>query len=122
MKHLTLEQCEKLKELGFPQNTHLRWKKEKDYMPQSYRIAAEEGYVLKPTPIRGLGTAMNVFISCPTLEEMIDWLGEDFREVAQYTKEIRMTKPFYASSFDGKVENGESPLEAVYNLIVDIKS
>jgi len=102
MNHLTLEQCEKLKELGFPQDTWFRY----GHVSHKYEVFGED---------TGL---MEWETACPTLEELIEWLNQE----DQFLSIVEWQQPHYwsATSNDGSGK-GKNPLEAVYLLACAVK-
>jgi hypothetical protein len=124
MNHLTVEQCRKLREVGFPQKTLLwqmpcrNWEEGED--PANY-----------PNIVYGLGTGNPghqhmvseeyPMLACPTLEELLEWLGYQFMRLFQ--NEEKRWEATYAVKMRGlETASGATPLEAVYNLAITIKA
>ncbi len=111
MNHLSLDQCQKLKELGFPQNTYFYWTPNVVYevppeASSTYSISA--------------GPETEYDVACPTLEELLEWLGDDFLGIGKYDGGKR--QPYAAMSEEGRHHcPGADPLEAVYNLCLAVK-
>lgn len=109
MNHLTLDQCKKLKELGYPQDTFFGW----EVLPSGKALLKNA----LPWPDYADWTKQygKALIACPTLEELIDWLGEDFYDL------MREDDRTYTAHMNGDRGEGKTPLEAVYNLCVALK-
>lgn len=128
MNHLSVEQCRKLKEVGFQQDIadayydeaggfcHTLW-----YPDEIITTADHKEFSVGKTAI-------------PTLEELIEWLGEQKRPKGScaFAALIRVNENEYQSESEALFEhnlqentvvgNGVTPLEAVYNLAVAVKS
>lgn len=112
MTHLTISQCQKLKEIGFPQeDVHFFYSQygSLEFVEQ----AGWEGSIAAFYPQSD--------VACPTLESLIEWLGEDFWHL---NMEIIPDSEEDAWSAEGENYQcyGVTPLEATYNLAVAIKS
>lgn len=138
MTRLTLEQCKRLKELGFPQdNSEYYWgdfiDARKNSKPFHYHNTQE---MLSAE----FGKELNPLYASPTLEELLSWLETTDQHFIQL-KRGEVSQPGYtgamwtarannlASLFPGaadelnkeSVVQGTTPLEAVYNLAVAVK-
>lgn len=71
MKYLSLEQCKKLKELGAPQDTTLKY-------GRKYTFPFKESNATDAWVVFYGSLADEDFIACPTLEELIEWLSNSF--------------------------------------------
>lgn len=106
MNHLTLEQCQNLKEIGFPQDTVFIW-----YEPRY----PEKKYVHHKSHYPHCDDR-RADLACPTLEELLEWLTPQLKE------EIELST-YPAGNWDACISHtnegkGYTPLEAVYNLIL----
>lgn len=115
MKHLTRDQCEKLRSIGYPQETDFAY----DVDTLEYRTITWAAYKELPEGI----------VACPTLDDLIEWIGyEDFMLFYnnlsdEETGSIGRDKGWYASKslLGGWEYRGDTPLEAVYVLCLAIK-
>lgn len=107
MEHLTtnLEQSKLLKEWGAPQNTVYFYGDGTLYMggkkpPESYVFGKKE------------------YCSAYTLQELINWLGDDFIDITH-----NRVDPYYFCYYarEEKMVQGSTPLEAVFLLAQAIK-
>lgn len=122
MTHLTLEQCTKLKELGFPQDTKFQYDEGASH-PRTEREHEEWGF------------GDTKLCACPTLEELIGWLVGDLRntfmlvmdeEWGKYDDKPEPAAKWHARYYPNTPVGfydvgGPSPLEATYNLAVAVK-
>lgn len=103
----SLEQSKKLKELGAPQDTILCF--------------SERGVTWFKEDI----VSHPVIVKCAayTLQELIEWLGDDFTSLDSggEIQEKKVSRYYVATGKRGYF-GGITPLEAVYNLAVAIKS
>jgi hypothetical protein len=147
MTHLTLEQCQRLKEIGFPQYTERSFFEDLTGLgtPSTHRSPATRP-VFEHEPN---GDDEGYLCSCPTLEELIEWLGDDIgclsRDMTTYPdphhsqwvavqaryKSFGNYPDSWAMDRSGFeiVENdpqirkfGSNPLEAIYSLALAIHS
>lgn len=121
MIHLNLEQCKKLKELGFSQETRFSY----------YDQVDPEGIL--PIPCVGLMTKLEfdlypgdaeceVICACPALEEILDWLDIWKLEILrEYPDQEHVTINAW-NDHKHYMEKGRSSLEAVYMLCLVIKN
>lgn len=110
MTHLSIEQCVKLKEIGFPQGTT-------DFS------LVNEGTLRVWTET--INPDYHEAYACPTLSEIIEWLGDRFVRLVKWED-----APGYRA--DGKVQakrkgffhqpqaEGPTPIIAVYHLAAAI--
>lgn len=124
MNHLTIEQCRKLKDLGFPQDSHEYYSLNKnngEYDVSCYgwdTFAAEQG----------IGRQYETICSCPTLDELIEWITDNYLQDSidpnsrfrLYLATNGWNIACESGSFRWEVV-GESPLEACYTLAIAIK-
>ena len=99
MQHLSIEQCKSLKSLGFPQITTLGWYENK-----------RTGYSIDH------GGMPDLYVACPTLENLIEWLGDTIISITQETEVA-----WSAKDNKGISHWATNPLEAVYNLACAVK-
>ncbi len=66
MDYLTLDQCKNLKEWGLPQSTPLQY---------FSKVVGKGSYLLHEDSDQFPGINP---VACPSLEELIEWLGKDF--------------------------------------------
>lgn len=121
MNHLTIEQCKKLKEIGFPQDTaYFHYAdyeivgRENNYETIGHKYILQHGY--SEVPITNIAFPRDRY-SCPTMEELIEWLGDDFVDLQLPSKE----EGFYSTSIHNS-SKGDTHLEAVYNLAIAINT
>jgi hypothetical protein len=115
VKHLSLEQCKKLKEIGFPQGTtNTLWYHHED------EIGDIRTDLYTDNEIENLYADTHIDAwDCPTLEELIEWLGDDIWSLLR--KEPGSS--FVAHNAYGALKGeGATPLEACYNLAIAVKS
>lgn len=119
----TLEQSRRLKELGAPQDTYFCWYKDKSH-------AEIPPWIWNPTEMSEFQRSSSEvpLASSYTLDELIEWIGYDVTFLSRQstmspgmwsaTREVPGSKMFG----DDVTKYGETPLEAVYNLCIAIKS
>jgi hypothetical protein len=107
MKTTNLDQSKKLKAIGAPQETAFGYYNG-DLLNLSSDVESRKYYNL-------------VAKTCAayTLDELIEWLGDDFQMLARMRKED--TYRWGAQSTKKKTAKGDTPLEAVYNLAVALR-
>lgn len=111
-----LEQSKKLKELGVPQETFLRWEKER-LSGKWYTYKTDKVEYIHPN---------TKWYAAYTLDELIEWLAFHysptlwaFRPDGWKEGDVRYRA---TSAYSGYGEHeGATPLEAVYNLCCAIK-
>lgn len=124
MTYLTLDQCRKLKELGYPQKniTAFWWTYCPSYRPDLANPDKREwtwGITLDKR------NNFEQSVACPVFEELIEWLGDRFVALRFDQKEYCVQGVDFTVT-DAKryrhgylpLVSGSSPLEAVYNLCV----
>lgn len=107
MTRLTLDQCENLKKWGMPQRTYLSYWEVNEFADDwEWKIADERDEFLD-CPVRAV-------IACPTLEELLEWLGDDFNQMRNmHDGEGYQAYNYGEPHLKGA---GNTPLEAVYEL------
>lgn len=120
LTHLSLEQCQELKRLGFPQ------KYDGNLGCWFLRLLSDgyEWYSREEWRTKGVARE---YIPCPTLEELIDWLGDDLHGMSRAPRWMSGGNDQWQAMGISKNTNykkgyGKTPLEAVYNLTVALKS
>ncbi len=109
MQHLNLEESLRLEELGFPLTSHF------------YRLTGEPDRIIDQSVMNGKTFSdMNRPVACPTLSELIDWLGEEFDSLERYHH--GHPEIWYATGNHLHTENYATPLEAIYALATAIKT
>lgn len=108
VNNLTLEQCKKLKELGFPQESFTFY----------LQSDGKGAYLLKCLLPGSFYDRTHTCYVCPTLEELIEWLGEDFHELIRSKENNSIW--WNSEGQRGPSEDKATPLEAVYNMAVSI--
>lgn len=114
MYQLTIDQCKKLKKIGFPQYTYFWWNQNRN------RFEGYDYYLAS-----GQSGDQGDHVACPTLEELIEWLGDDFNQLRWHPSDYHQKGGFMAYN---RTENSEvyregfgtTPLEAVYNLAINL--
>ena len=113
----TLEQSERLKEWGAPQDTYLF------HLPEA--IHKQNGEVIHSHTIRIRGKidiSTYEAVAAYTLQELIEWIGDGFVSVSQDIFEGNKKGRWFAvcrnPTSGGR---GHTSLEAVFNLCKDIK-
>lgn len=117
----TLEQSQKLKELGAPQETEHDWYSITLSDKTHYRCVPRLDEAIFST----LGGKTVKEYAAYTLEELIEWLGEDFyklyHDLAEHPNRAWFAKNVDDLTTNGICASGKSALEAVYNLAVAVK-
>lgn len=121
MNHLTLEQCQKLKEVGFPQDTYFQWQTvyESSITPDGKTSMIIDKNSVLITKAYDKGGIKHEEVACPILEELIEWVGHNLA-LLQITKAGK--KLWEASNGNKVTKLCEIPLEAVYNLAINIRT
>ena len=124
MNHLSLEQCKKLEELGFPQDGC-------DFYWIDYRRETRPPYLAYRTPEETY-SALRVAeeFACPTLDELLDWLQNDYANDINMHN-LQLSQVWNKHEWEVHIETAElkclgcgygvTPLEAVYELAVAVK-
>lgn len=113
MTHLSLEQCQQLKELGFPQEA---------------RFVYREGELIEINSIRDIIDAIvTPYVACPTLEELLVWVDN---KALENLFEVRLEHDVIGDSrWDARICSpdstvwqgyGATPLEATYHLAISL--
>lgn len=116
----TLEQSQKLKELGAPQDTYFVWCEDvTTFSKGKYK----KPYLLKRgSDYAKLGiTVSSRYTVAYTLSELIDWLGDDFHQLVKYNSFWFAHRTRSYSRDDLPEGAGTTPIEAVYNLTIATK-
>lgn len=126
MNHLTLDQCTELKRLGFDHET--------DFVIGNPYLSSGDWDKTVADFIAGVPSQLNTSkevwaykdeesaihimnpIACPTLEELILWLGDDFKLVEKRSFPTRYVAWGWKMEDDMPPKEGGTPLEAVYSL------
>lgn len=108
MDYLTLDQCKNLKEWGLPQSTPLQY---------FSKVVGEGSYLLHEDSDQFPGINP---VACPSLEELIEWLGDQSFLIVFNRNSLHLRK-WVAIARYTTIGEGETPLEAVYALVLAIK-
>ena len=110
MNYLSLNQCKKLKELGYEDSSDHVWV----VYNQTPKLVTQSVASTLYENSKVSGWDFDSF-NCPALEELIDWLPFG---LSVHKSDDDSGTAVYMNT----VKKGETPLEAVYNLAVAIKS
>lgn len=121
MQHLDLQQCQRLQDLGFPQDTYF-WYQE---IKGSETVLITVNEKVRDTNLIAKAVLSTIqYYACPTLEELIEWLRKETGQgVGTYVfpNGTDATAWLRYRVMDNKLEHGVHLLEATLNLALTIK-
>ncbi len=114
---LSYELCLKLKEAGFPQETeffHIPEFRDRPERPDTFEeVDGEWGEARSFSEMQS--------VAAPTLSELIEACGDVYWDVYKTSNSTKGTFFVAEVLFEGKVEEGSCPEEAVANLYLALK-
>ena len=108
MNHLTIDQCKNLKEWGYLQESKFLLCKYDNETVWRHEYLEDT-----------LGYPGDDYYACPTLEELIEWLGDDIHALYHSSKGWEAVDSTISVKY--VYGTGKTPLEAVYALCEALK-